>query len=49
MNKSGTRKKSMPVAVKRFIVPAILILLLIAISVVFVVTFLSIAGLTPGA
>ena len=48
MNKSTSRRKSTPSPVHRFIVPAILILLLIAISVVFIVTFLSIAGLTPG-
>jgi len=49
VDKSRTKKKSMPAPVQRFIVPAILILLLIAIIVVFIITFLSIAGLTPGA
>jgi hypothetical protein len=41
-----SRKKSTPI--NRFIVPAILIFILIAIITVFVITALSIAGLTPG-
>jgi hypothetical protein len=40
------RKKSTPVY--RYIVPAILIFILIAILAVFVITVLSMAGLTPG-
>jgi len=47
MDKSRPRIKKSPV--NRFIVPAILIVILILIFVVFVITFLSMAGLTPGA
>jgi hypothetical protein len=49
MNKSQTGKKSTPKAVQRYIIPAVFILLMIAMIVVFAVTFLSMAGLTPGA
>jgi hypothetical protein len=40
-------KKKSPI--NRFIVPAILFILSVLIIVVFTITFLSMAGLTPGA
>jgi hypothetical protein len=46
MDKPRSHKKSSPV--NRLIVPAILIFILVAILVVFIITILSIAGLTPG-
>jgi hypothetical protein len=49
MDNPHTKKKSTPRAVNRFIIPAILILIAIAMVVVFVITLLSVAGLTPGA
>lgn len=36
-------------SINRFIVPVILLTLLVLILVVFMITFLSMAGLTPGA
>lgn len=49
MAERRTSKSSLPRVVNRFIVPAIFVLLAIGMIVVFIVTFLSIAGLTPGA
>jgi hypothetical protein len=43
-----TSKSSLPRAVNRLIVPAILFLIAIAMIVVLVITLMSIAGLTPG-
>jgi hypothetical protein len=47
MDKPRSRKKSSPV--NRFIVPAILIIILIFMIIVFAITIMSLAGLTPGA
>jgi len=47
MNKTYLPKKKSPV--NRFIVPVIMLIIFILIIVVFVITFLSMAGLTPGA
>jgi hypothetical protein len=48
MAKPRTSKSSLPRAVNRFMVPAILFLIAMAMIVVFVITLLSVAGFTPG-
>jgi hypothetical protein len=48
MNQPSKNKKTTPRLVQRYLLPAIFILLLLGMAVVFAVTFLSMAGLTPG-